>query len=95
MTNANAQDVFTNVRLTYLVDDQLLHTEMVDEGSSSVTLPQVTVPQGKTFLGWFTKKTDLQGTTTLELVFEPSEDHTVRLSLDQVLEPMTLYAVFE
>ncbi len=95
MTNANAQDVFTNVRLTYLVDDQLLHTEMVDEGSSSVTLPQVTVPQGKTFLGWFTKKTDLQGTTTLELVFEPSEEHTVRLSLDQVLEPMTLYAVFE
>ena len=53
------------------------------------------VPEGKTFTGWFTQKVDEAGATTLELAFEPSEDGTVRLPADAVLEPMTLYALYQ
>lgn len=90
MTNANAQDVFTNVRLTYISQEETVHTEMVDESASTLTLPQVTAPEGQALIGWFTKNGN-----TMELAFEPSSDGIVRLSADQVLEPMTLYALFE
>ena len=95
MTNNDVQETISHVRLTYLVGEQILHSEMVDESTTSLTLPQVTNPDGKEFMGWFSKNTDLQGSTTMELVFEPSQDNTVRLAWDQVLEPMTLYALFE
>ena len=95
MINSNPQDTVTAVRLSFVVDDQVIHTEMVDAQSSKLTLPQVTVPEGKTFTGWFTQKVDEAGATTLELAFEPSEDGTVRLPADAVLEPMTLYALYQ
>ena len=90
MTNANAQDTFTTVRLTYISDGETVHTEMLDESASTLTLPQVTAPEGQEFMGWFTKNGN-----TMELAFEPTSDGTVRLPMDQVLEPMTLYALFE
>lgn len=95
MINSNPQDTVTAVRLSFVVDDQVIHTEMVDAQSSKLMLPQVTVPEGKTFTGWFTQKVDENGITTMELAFEPSEDGTVRLPSDSQLEPMTLYALYQ
>ena len=95
MINSNPQDSVTNVRLTYVSEDQVIHTEMVDANSSKLVLPEITVPEGKTFAGWFTKTVNEEGTTVTTLVFEPSEDGTVRLSSDSVLEPMTLYALYQ
>ena len=93
MINANPQETVTNVRLTFVSQDQVIHTEMVDAESTKLTLPQITAPEGKTFAGWFTQTVNEKGSTTMELVFEPSQDGTVRLPADTVLEPMTLYAL--
>ena len=95
MINSNPQETVTAVRLTYVFDDQVICTEMVDAQSSKLALPEITVPEGKTFTGWFTQKTDDQGITTMELAFAPSEDGTVRLPADAALEPMTLYALYQ
>lgn len=95
MINSNPQDIVTSVRLTFLCDNEVIHSEMVDAQSSKLMLPQVTVPEGKTFTGWFTQKVDENGITTMELAFEPSEDGTVRLPSDSQLEPMTLYALYQ
>ena len=95
MINSNPQEAVTFVRLTYLLDDQVVLTEMVDAHSSKLTLPAITIPEGKSFTGWFTKVVDEKGVTTTELAFEPTEDGTVRLSTDSVLEPMTLYALYK
>ena len=94
MINSNPQETVTNVRLTFISEDQMLRSELVDAESTKLTLPEVTAPEGKTFAGWFTQTINESGSTTMELVFEPSEDNTVRLS-GTVLEPMTLYALFQ
>ena len=95
MTNSNPQETVTSVRLTYLSEDQVIHTEMVDAETNALTLPEVTAPEGKTFAGWFTQTVNENGGTTMELVFEPSESGSVRLPSDTVLEPMTLYALYQ
>lgn len=95
MINSNPQDTVTAVRLTFVSQDQVVHSEMVDAESSKLTLPQITAPEGKTFTGWFTQTVDENGVTTMELAFEPSEDGSVRLPADTLLEPMTLYALYQ
>lgn len=95
MINSNPQETVTSVRLTYLSEDQVIHTEMVDAETNTLTLPEVTAPEGKTFAGWFTQTVNENGGTTMELVFEPSESGSVRLPSDTVLEPMTLYALYQ
>ena len=95
MINADAQELVTNVRLTYVSQDQVIHTEMVDARISRLTLPEVTAPEGKTFTGWFIHSVDEAGGTTMELAFAPDEAGSVRLPAGTVLEPMTLYALYE
>lgn len=95
MINADSQETVTNVRLTYVSQDQVIHTEMVDAEVGTLTLPEVTVPDGKAFTGWFTQTVDENGSTTMELAFEPSEDGSVKLPYGTVLEPMTLYALYQ
>jgi fused signal recognition particle receptor len=56
---------------------------------------EFTVPEGKTFLGWFIQTVSETGSTTMELAFEPNESNTVALPAQTVLEPMTLYALFQ
>lgn len=94
MINSNAQETVTNVLLTFVSEDTVIHTQMVDANSNKLNLPQVTAPEGKTFAGWFTQTVNENGQTTMELAFEPSEDGTVTLPSDMVLEPMTLYALY-
>ena len=95
MINSNPQDTVTSVRLTFVSEDQVIHTEMVNAHSNKLMLPQVMAPEGKTFTGWFTQKIDDNGVTTMELAFEPNEEGIVRLPADSTLEPMTLYALYQ
>ena len=68
---------------------------MVDAEAGSLTLPAVTAPEGKEFTGWFIETVGENGVTTMELAFQPTEDGTVRLPADSVLEPMTLFALYQ
>lgn len=95
MINSNAQDPVTQVLLTYQSGNHVIHKEMVDAQSSKLTLPSVDVPAGKTFSGWFTQRVNEDGSTTMELAFAPGEDGAVTLPANTVLEPMTLYALFQ
>lgn len=95
MSNANPQEQVVQVRLTYMDGSELLRTEMVNADTNTLTPPQVTVPQGKVFSGWFTESLDAQGNKTMTLAFLPGEDGTVSLPSDSVLEPMVLYALFD
>lgn len=95
MTNVNVQQATAKVRLRYMVDGQQLHTEMVDATSDSLVLPQVTAPEGKTFTGWYRQQRDEAGRTVYALIFLPDDRGMVNLAADQVLESMTLYALFE
>ena len=83
------------VRLDFVSDGQIIDSQMVDVQSESIQLPAVTVAEGKTFQGWATQSVDEGGNITMTILFAPTENGTVFLSEGTVLEPMTLYAVFE
>lgn len=95
MINSNPQDTVTSVRLTYIFEDRVIQTELVDAQSNKLNLPEITVPEGKTFTGWFVQRITENGVTTMELAFEPSADGIVKLPANTVLEPMTLYALYQ
>lgn len=95
MINSDPQETVSQVLLTFVSDNQVMHTQMVDAQSNKLTLPEITVPEGKTFLGWFIQTVSETGSTTMELAFEPNESNTVALPAQTVLEPMTLYALFQ
>ena len=95
MVNFNAQDTVSQVLLTYVSEDQVVHKEMVDASSAKLILPKVTAPKGKAFTGWFIQSENEDGSTTMELVFEPSPNGFITLPAQTLLEPMTLYALYE
>lgn len=95
MTNVSVQEQKTEVRLTYLLDNETISTGMVAADSNTLTPPAVTVPEGKVFSGWFRETVDESGNTTMSLVFQPDENGNVTLPSDYVLEPMVLHALFE
>ena len=95
MINSNAQEQVTMVRLTYMMDDQVLVSELVDTESKFLTPPAVDVPEGKTFAGWFTETVDANGNKTMSLSFLPGEDGKVPLASGNLQDAMTLYALFE
>ena len=95
MTNVNVQEQTTMVRLTYMNGNELIHTELVDAATGKLTPPAVTIPEGKVFSGWFTETVDENGNKTMSLAFLPDENGNVTLPADNVLEPMTLHALFE
>lgn len=94
LTYVDVQEQITQVRLDYLVDGEKIHSQMVNIHAKTVTLPKVTVPEGKEFLGWFVKTTDENGKATMKLVFSPAEDNVVHLPENSELTHMTLHAQF-
>lgn len=94
MTQVDISQQTEQVRLTFLNGETVLDTFFVDTTSKTLTLPSVTVPEGKVFSGWALQKKDSNGKITMTIVFKPDETNTVILS-DAKLEPMTLYALFE
>ena len=95
MTSVDIQEVLTQVRLTYMQDNAVIHTEMVPADTATLSLPQVTVPEGKVFSGWFRETTDDTGAKKWTLVFAPSDTGTASLPSGYVLEPMVLHALME
>lgn len=95
MTNVDTQKHNEQVRLTFMNGDEVLSSEFVDTDAVQLTLPTVTVPDGKAFSGWVKEETDGDGNITLTLVFTPSESGVISLSPDNRLEPMTLKPLFE
>lgn len=94
-SNMDVSAQIEQVRLNFMDGSQLVDTKMVDTESESIQLPEVTVPEGKTFQGWATQSVDEDGNITMTILFTPTENGTVFLSEGTVLEPMTLFAMFE
>ena len=94
MTNVDLQEVISEVRLTYKVGTDVIHNEMYNANSTTLKAPNVTVPEGQQFLGWFREVLDENGDTTLQLMFKPDENGNVTLPHGYVLEHMVLFARF-
>ena len=94
MTQVDISQKTEQVRLTFVDGQTVLDSFFVDVHSKTLTLPGVTVPEGKVFSGWVRQEDDGNGKITLTIVWKPGEDNTVILP-DTGLEPMTLYTLFE
>ena len=94
MTNVDVSESKTLVKLVYMQGNNVVYTEWVDAAASQITLPEITVPSGKTFLGWFSK-TVTGKDTTYTLVFQGSENGIVILPENNTLTYMVLYAQFQ
>ena len=92
-TNAPIQELVEQVRLTFIQDGQQVDSKLVDTTASTLSLPEITAPEGKVLTGWAVQSDDGSGTITMTVMFVPNESGTAPVSTD--LEPMTLYAVFE
>ena len=95
MTNADIQVPIAEVRLTFKLDDSVLFTNMFPNDTTTLKLPTVSAPEGKVFSGWFRQEYNENGAKSYIQVFPPAEDDTVTLPAGTILEPMTLYALFE
>ena len=94
MTNVDLQEVISEVRLTFKVNNEVIHQDMYNAHSSTLAMPEVTIPEGQQFLGWFREVRDENGDTTLQLMFQPDEKGNVSLPHGYVLEHMELFARF-
>lgn len=95
MTNADIAELVTQVRLTFKDDDNVLSNDFYDNDTTLLNAPLVSVPDGKVFSGWVRHVVDENGKDAWELVFTPEEDGVVTIPSGTILEPMTLYALFE
>ena len=94
-TNVDIHEIITMVRLTWMQDGEVLANDMIDASQNVLTPPEVTAPEGKEFIGWFSETTDSEGNVTLSLVFAPTESGIISLADSFVLEPMVLHARFD
>ena len=94
MTNVDLQEVISEVRLTFTVNNEVIHQDMYNANSTTLSTPGITVPEGQQFLGWFREVRDENGDTTLQLMFQPDENGNVSLPHGYVLEHMVLFARF-
>ncbi len=95
MTNIDVQQQKTQVRLTYMQDDSVISSTMVESDAASLTTPSPNIPEGMVFSGWFRQTVDENGEKTMVRVFKPDDNGAVTLPSGYTLEPMTLYALFE
>ena len=95
MTNVDIQKQISAVRLTFKSGDNVLFTNMYEEGTTSLTAPVVTAPEGKVFAGWFRQDIAADGSKTYTLIFSPDADGNITLPAGTKLEPMVLFALFE
>lgn len=95
MTNVDVSEPVTEVCLTYKNGNEILKSEFVKADSNKVTVPLVEAPQGQMFSGWMKEEIDKEGRKTQKLMFVPNENGEVSLPSGYVLEPMTLFPLFE
>lgn len=95
MVNTDLQEQTTLVRLRYMLDGAPVEDQMVATTATSLTPPQIAVPEGKVFAGWYRQEKAPNGNITYSLAFSPDENGTIYLSEPLGWNPMTLYALFE
>ena len=95
ITNVELQQVIEQVRLSFEVDGTLMETRFADSSAQTIAVPRPVAPDGKVFKGWATQTVGSDGKITRTIVFIPGEGGIAQVPTDLVLEPMTLYAVFE
>lgn len=94
MTNVHLQETVTMVKLQFINGKEEVQTQWVNANSTQIQLPTLEAPEGKEFLGWYTKTVnglDISYTP----VFRPSETGIVYLPESYELIPMVLYAQFQ
>ena len=94
-TNVAVQELVSHVRVVFMDGERILSNQMVNAAVNSLTLPAVTAPEGKTFVGWVKQEINAAGQTTLTVVFDASVENTVYLPSDTALEPLVLHALYE
>lgn len=95
LSYAKAAVTRREVRLSFLYGDTLLFTNFYSPDTPSLLAPVVSAPAGQVFTGWYRADVDESGKTVYTLVFTPDANGNIRLPEGTVLEPMTLYALFE
>lgn len=90
------QQEVTKVRLTYVCEGETVAYELVDAASVQLEPPQVAVPEGKQFAGWYREAVDENGKAVLQFAFQTDPTTgLVYLGTGVELEPMVLHARFE
>lgn len=92
MTNVDIQEKQEQVRLVF-VQEQTQVIQWVNPADPKITLPSVTVPEGKTFKGWVTQSENEEGKVTLTVVF--NEQGQLLMDEGKTLVPMELTPLFE
>ncbi len=82
------------VRLTAILDGEVLETKMLSSDTAVIKMPRVTTPDGMEFAGWAERIVHEDGTQTMAILFAPNAGGMVFLPNGTELEPMTLHAVF-
>lgn len=95
MTNADVFKAVGQVRLTFMSGDTVLSKDFYDIESETLATPLLSVPEGKVFSGWYRETVKADGSREQSLMFVPDENGDVTLQSGTVLEPMTLYPLFE
>lgn len=95
ITDENVTEPLAYVRVTFQVGEQVILSHMYPQNAAELPLPIVSAPSGQVFTGWFRRETVADGATAYILVYGPGQTDAVSLSPDSLLEPMTLYALFE
>lgn len=93
MTNVHLQETITMVKLQFFKGNEEVQTQWVNANSAQIVLPELDIPEGKEFLGWYTKTVDGLNVSYTP-VFKPSETGIVYLPESYELKPMVLYAQF-
>ena len=84
-----------DVRLSFLYGDTVLFTNFYSQDTRSLLAPVISPPAGQEFTGWYRADVTDTGETVYTLVFTPDANGNIQLPEGSVLEPMTLYALFE
>lgn len=94
-TNVDVSQPQGKVRLTFMQGDNQLYSDFFTTDATSIQAPKISnIPEGKVFTGWV-REVEENGQTVLQLMFQPDENGLVTLPAGNVLEPMTLYTLFE
>lgn len=95
MTNSDISQPVGQVRLTFMNGETVIDSGFYATDAKELTLPVVSEPEGKKFVGWVKQSINENGATELTVMFSPDENGKVSLASGAALEPMTLYTYFE
>ena len=90
MTNADVSEPVGKVRITFMNEDMVVSSDFYNTDASIVDPPELSIPEGKKFVGWLNKDT-----AEWYLVFAPDESGVCTIPAGTTLEPMTVHAYFE